>query len=113
MNKSLVWAGVALVGIVAAISLGLSFAGWSEQAIVGWTVGIGTFAGTVFTLLLRVESKTNGQTVTLDEIQETVQTVERRTNGELDRRIARAMEDAAETGSARAIAALRESGHIS
>lgn len=112
MKSSYVWAGVALVGIVSAISLGLSWAGWSNEAVVGWTVGIGSFAATVFGLVLKVESKTDGQTVTLDEIHDTVRTVERRTNGELDARIAAAMEEAAETGAARAIRAMLDSGQI-
>jgi len=112
MKASIVWAGVALVGIIAAISLGLSFAGWSDQAVAGWTVGIGAFAATVFGLLLKVENKTNGQTTQLEQIQDTVSTVERRTNGELDQRIAAAMEEAAEMGAGRVLVVLREQGVI-
>lgn len=112
MKASIVWAGVALVGIVAAIGLGLSFAGWTDQAVAGWTVGMGTFAGAVFTLLLRVENKTNDQTTQLGQIQDSVATVEKRVNGELDARIANAMEEAAEMGAGRVLAVLREQGVI-
>ncbi len=116
MKASIVWAGVALVGIVGAIGLGLSFAGWTDQAVVGWTVGIGAFAGTVFGLLLKVESKTDGQTEQLGQIASTVATVERRTNGELDERIAAGMQQAREDGAAQAVAevieALRREGVI-
>jgi hypothetical protein len=112
VKSSIVWAGVALVSIVAALGVGLSYAGWTDQAVAGWTVGIGTFAGAVFTLLLKVENKTDGQTAQLDQIQDTMATVERRTNGELDARITAAMEEAAEMGAARVLAVLREQGVI-
>jgi len=112
MKTSLVWAAVALLGIIAAVALGLSFAGWTDQAVIGWTAAMGTLAGTVFGLLIKVESKTDAQTTTLAQIRGTVETVERRTNGELDQRIAAAMEEAAELGSARVLAELRRQGTI-
>jgi hypothetical protein len=109
VKSSIVWAGVALVAIVAAIGLGLSFAGWTDQAVIGWTAGIGTFAGSVFALLLKVEGKTDAQTQQLTQISDTMATVERRTNGELDARIEAGMRRAADL----VLAELRKQGVIS
>lgn len=119
MKSSIVWAGVALVGIVAAIGLGLSFAGWSDQAVVGWTVGMGVFSGTVFGLLLKVESKTDDQSVVLESIEAKADVaavksgeIAKRVNGELDQRISAAMEEVAEMGAGRVLAVLRQQGVI-
>ncbi len=112
MKASLVWAGVALVGIVAAIGLGLSFAGWTDQAVLGWTVGIGVFAGTVFGLLAKVEAKTDGQTAQLASIQQTVATVERQTNGLSERERQDIADRAADQAVAHVIDALRREGVI-
>jgi hypothetical protein len=112
MKASLVWAGVALVGIVGAIGLGLSLAGWTDQAVAGWMVGIGVFAGTVFGLLAKLESKTDGQTEQLSSIQRTVATVEKQTNGlsEIERQdIA---DRAADQAVAHVVEALRKEGVI-
>lgn len=117
MKATLVWAAVAVTCIVAALSVGLSFAGWKDQSIIGWTVGIGIFATTVFGLVAKIESKTDDQSVTLKSIEakadvaaEKSAEIAERVNGELDTRIAAAMEEAAETGAARAIAELRRNG---
>jgi hypothetical protein len=117
VKASIVWAGVALVAIVALAGVGLSFGGWSDQAVGGWTSGIGVFAATVFGLLVKLETKTDKQSDQLDVIEAKADVaavksneIAQRVNGELDQRIAAAMEEAAETGAARAIAELRRQG---
>ncbi len=114
MKGSIIWAGVVLVAVVAALSVGLSFAGWSDQAVAGWTTAIGALAVGILGLVIKVEGKTDSQTEQLSEISTSVATVERRTNGELDERIRAAMreaaEEGAETGAARVLAVLRQQG---
>jgi hypothetical protein len=117
MKSTLVWAAVALVAIVGALSVGLSFAGWKDQSILGWTVGIGVFATTVFGLMAKIESKTDDQSVTLKSIEAKADVaavksneIAQRVNGELDSRIAAAMEEAAEMGAGRVLAVLRAQG---
>lgn len=88
---SFVWAATVLICVVAAIGLGLAFAGWQDQAVIGWTVGMGAFAGGVLTLLVRVDQKTDQQTVALHQIED-------RVNGGMQASIA----DAVEAGIARA-----------
>jgi hypothetical protein len=117
MKATLVWAAVAVVCIVAALSVGLSFAGWKNESILAWTVGIGVFATTVFGLVAKIENKTNDQSAVLDSIEAKADVaavksaeIAQRVNGELDERIAAAMEEAAETGAARAISELRRQG---
>lgn len=115
MKSSIVWAGVALVGIVALASVGLSLGGWSDQAVGGWTTGIGLFAATAFGLLVKLENKTDQQSEVLQSIEAKADVaavksneIAKRVNGELDARITAAMEEAAEMGAARVLAVLRE-----
>jgi hypothetical protein len=117
VKTSIVWAGVALIGIVVLAGVGLSYGGWSDQAVGGWTAGMGVFATTVFGLLIKVENKTDRQSDVLDSIEakadiaaDKSNEIAKRINGELDQRIAAAMEEAAETGAARAIAEFRRQG---
>lgn len=117
MKASLVWAGVALVAIVGALGVGLSFAGWKDQSILGWMTAMGVFAATVFGLMVKIESKTDGQSATLESIEQKADVaaeksneIAQRVNGELDNRIARAMEEAAEMGAGRVLAVLRQQG---
>lgn len=117
MKTTLVWAAVALVAIVAALSVGLSFAGWKDQSVASWTVGIGVFAGTVFALFAKIESKNEDQTEQLRSIEAKADVaavkageIAQRVNGGLDQRIAAAMEEAAEMGAARVLAVLRQQG---
>jgi hypothetical protein len=117
VKTSIVWAGVALIGIVVLAGVGLSYGGWSDQAVLGWTAGMGVFATTVFGLLIKVENKTDRQSDVLDSIEakadiaaDKSNEIAKRINGELDQRIAAAMEEAAETGAARAIAEFRRQG---
>lgn len=113
MKATLVWAAVAVICIVAALSVGLSFAGWKDSSILGWTVGIGVFATTVFGLMAKIESKTDDQSKALESIESKADVaavksgeIAQRINGELDQRI----EDACEKTVAQVIAALRKEG---
>lgn len=117
MKVSMLWAGVALVGIVAMAGVGLSLGGWNESAVGGWTTGIGIFAATAFGLLVRLEGKTDAQNTQLNSIEAKADVaaikskeIAQRVNGELDQRIAAAMEEASEVGAARVIAELRRQG---
>jgi len=108
-----------MVAIVGALSVGLSFAGWKDQSIIGWTAAIGAFAATAFGLIAKIESKTDDQNVVLASIEkkadvaaEKSEQIAQRVNGELDDRIARAMEEAAEMGAGRVIAVLRQEGML-
>jgi hypothetical protein len=114
--KNLTWQTVGLLGILAATAVALaSLTTWGSAeiiALVGILGGIGTgaavggaVAGGVSQRVDQLQAETTAQTGTLA-------TIERRTNGELDQRIAAAMEDAAETGSARTLAELRRQGVI-
>lgn len=117
MKVTLVWAGVALVAIVGALGVGLSFAGWKDQSIIGWMTAIGVFAATVFGLMAKIEGRNEDQSETLKSIEAKADTaavkageIAQRVNGELDQRIANAMEEAAEMGAGRVLAVLREQG---
>lgn len=114
------WAWVVMVGSVCLTGMivALALAGWPTESIVGLMAGLSgvlTAAAVAVRKGEVVEAKTDqqsehldAQTNTLAEIQSTMGTVARRVNGELDDRIARAMEEAAEMGAARAVAALRQ-----
>lgn len=111
MNK-LTWPAVGLIAVLAAVAVALAtLAHWDPGAILGVLGilgGIGGGAavgGAVAGKVEEVHAETTAQT-------ETINTIERRTNGELDARIAAAMEEAAETGAARAVAAIREQGGL-
>jgi hypothetical protein len=110
--KQLTWPAVGLIAVLGAIALALAtLPKWDPAAILGILgilAGIGGGAAVAGGMSGRVDeiaAETTTQTATLN-------TIERRTNGELDARIAGAMEEAAETGAARALAALREKGVI-
>lgn len=112
MNK-LTWPTVGLIAVLAATGVALAtLAHWDAGAILGVLGilgGIGGGAavgGAVAGKVEDVHAETVAQT-------ETINTVAKRVNGELDERIAAAMEEAAETGAARAIAAIRDRGGIS
>lgn len=111
MNK-LTWQAVILLAVLAGAVVALAtLTDWSPAEIlgaIGVLAGVGTGAvvggaqshalnGTVET----IAAETTRQT-------EKIETIERRTNGELDARIAAAMEEAAEMGAARAIAAMQD-----
>lgn len=106
-------AGIAgMIGLVVGLAV---LAKWSDGAIIAMLTAFG--AVIVNTIVaVRNQAKTAevlaGQDDKLDLMHASVATVERRTNGELDQRIAAAMEEAAETGAARALHALREQGVI-
>jgi hypothetical protein len=111
MNK-LTWQAVALLAVVGAVVVALAgLTDWDSTAIIaiaGILLGAGggaAIAGGVAGKVDDLHAETTAQTATLT-------TVARRVNGELDTRIAAAMEEAAETGAARAIAALRDQGVI-
>lgn len=111
MNK-LTWPAVGLIAVLAGAAIALAtLAHWDAGAILGVLGilgGIGggaAVAGGVAGRVEDVHDETTAQTKTLN-------TIERRTNGELDARIANAMEEAAETGAARAVAAIREQGGL-
>lgn len=106
--QKLSWQAISLLGILAAMVVLLAvFTSWSSSdiiAVASIVAGIGGGAAAVSGLSGRVDdlhAETTAQTPVLA-------TVARRVDGELDDRIAAAMEEAAETGSARAIAAFRK-----
>lgn len=106
------WPTVALIAVLGAIAVALAaLAHWDAAAILGLLGilgGIGggaAVAGGMAGKVEQVHAETTAQT-------KTINTIERRTNGELDGRIANAMEEAAETGAARALAELRKQGVI-
>lgn len=112
MGKNLTWPAIALVAILGALSVALfsltALSAGEVLGIIGVLAGIGGGAalsqassGNVPTRVEEIHGETQRQT-------ETLGTIARRVNGELDARIAQAMEEAAEMGAARAIAALRK-----
>lgn len=110
--KQLTWPSVALLAVIGAVVVALAaLTDWGSGeiiAVAGILAGIGggaAVAGTVSGRVDDLHAETTAQTSTLA-------TIERRTNGELDARIAAAMDEAAETGSARVIAELRKQGVI-
>lgn len=114
--KQLTWQAVALLAVLGAIAValaGLTHWGAAEIiAMIGILGGIGTggvvggaVAGRMADRVDQVHAETTAQTPILE-------TVARRVNGDLDDRIAAAMDEAAETGSARVIAELRRQGVI-
>lgn len=112
MGKNLTWPAVALVAVLGMLALGLlaltDLSAGEALGVIGVLAGVGggaavANAGTasVQQQVDAIHSETQAQTPVL-------QTVARRVNGELDARISSAMEEAAEMGAARAIAALRK-----
>lgn len=112
--KQVSWQTIAMVAVIGGIAVALaSFTRWSSSDIttlvavisglaVGGVVG-GGVAGAVGDRVDEVHALNLEQTKTLH-------TVERRTNGELDARIAAAQQEAAEQGAALALAELRKGG---
>jgi hypothetical protein len=110
--KQLTWPAVTLLAVIGAVVVLLAaFTDWGSGeiiAVAGILAGIGGGAAVAGGVSGRVEdlhAETTAQTAKID-------TVARRVNGELDARIAAAMEEAAETGGARVIAELRKQGVI-
>lgn len=108
----LTWPALGLLtvlgGVVVALATLTDWGSGEILGVIGVLGGIGggaAVAGGVAGRVEEVHAETLAQTKTLD-------TVERRTNGELDARIAAAQEEAAEQGAARVIAALRDQGVI-
>jgi hypothetical protein len=106
----LTWPTVALLFVLAGLVVALAtLTDWGSGEILGVLGvlgGIGggaAVAGGMAGKVEEVHAETAAQT-------QTINTIERRTNGELDGRIASAMEEAAETGAARALAELRRQG---
>lgn len=116
MNR-LTWPTVGLIAVLAAAAIALAtLADWDAAAILGLLGILGglgggaTVAGAVASKVDDVHSETTAQTDTLTAQTDTLATIAKRVDGELDARIADAMEDAAETGAARTIAELRKQG---
>lgn len=116
MTKQLTWQTVGVLAILAGTTVALSaLSHWDAPEIIaaiGVLSGIGAASAVGGAI-------TNGVSQRVDQIQqettaqtETIQTIERRTNGELDARIAAAMEEAAEMGAARAVAVLQADGKL-
>jgi len=112
MGKNLTYPAVLLVAILGGLALGLfaltDLSTGEVLGVIGLLAGVGggaavASAGQTGTSdrLDAIHAETQAQTPVLA-------TVARRVNGELDNRIASAMEEAAEMGAARAIAAFRE-----
>lgn len=110
MTKNLTWPAVVLVAVLGGLAVALlsltNLTSGEVLGIIGVLAGIGGGAA--------LAAAPNGTAARVEEIHaettrqtETIETIERRTNGELDARIAAAMEEAAETGAARAIAAMQ------
>lgn len=110
--KQLTWPAVTLLGVIGAVVVALAaLTDWGSGeiiAVAGILAGIGggaAVAGGVSGRVDELHAQNAAQTDTLN-------TVARRVNGELDGRIASAMEEAAETGAARVLAELRTQGVI-
>lgn len=113
------WPAVGLIAVLAGVVVALAaFTGWGSGeilAVVGILAGIGGGAAVGSAVGGRVDEvhkETQAQTSTLDSQTETLGTIARRVNGELDGRIQAGMEEAAEMGAARALAVLRDQGVI-
>lgn len=105
MNR-LTWQAVALIAVLAGVVIALAtLTGWGSGdilAVIGILAGIGggaAVAGGVAGRVEQLQQETTAQTATLD-------TVARRVNGELDERIAAAVDQ----GNADLIRLLRENG---
>lgn len=110
--QRMTWPAVGLLAVISGVVVALAtLTTWESTeiiAVVGILAGIGggaAVAGGVSGRVDQVHAETVAQTQTLD-------TINRRVNGELDSRIATAQEEAAEQGAARVIAVLREQGVI-
>ncbi len=112
--KNLTWPAVALVAVLGGLYVALVTVAGLPSAValgvVGVRAGIGGGAalaqasnGGVQTTVEAIHSETQNQTAVLE-------TVERRTNGELDARIEAGMERAADKAVAEVIGALRREG---
>lgn len=108
--KTLTWQGVVLLAVLGGVAVALAaLTPWGPAEIltlVGILGGIGTgsMVGNAVTGRLgdrmdQIHAETTAQTPIME-------TVAKRVNGELDQRIANAMEEAAEMGAARALSAL-------
>ena len=115
--KQLTWQTIALILVLAATTVALAtLTSWGAPEIVALVAvlagpGAATAVGGAATAGMQqrvdaIHAETAAQTATLEQVAS-------RVNGELDGRIAAAMEDAAETGSARTLAELRRQGVIS
>jgi hypothetical protein len=105
--QKLTWPAVGFLAVVGAVVVALAgLTDWGSGEILaaaGILLGTGGGAAIAGTMAGRVDdlhAETTAQTTTLN-------TVARRVNGDLDARIAAAMEEAAETGGARVLAELR------
>lgn len=109
--KQISWQTIAMLAVVGGITVSLAkFTTWSSSeitALVGIMSGLamggvvgGAGAGAAAARVDQVHDLNVAQS-------ETLKTIERRTNGELDARIAAATEKAAEQGAALALAELR------
>lgn len=111
--QKLTWPAVGLLAVISGVVVALAtLTDWVSGEILGVAgllAGIGggaAVAGGVAGRVEQVHAETTAQT-------QTINTIERRTNGELDARIAAAQEEAAEQGAARVITELRRQGVIS
>lgn len=106
------WPAVGLTAVLGTVVVLLVTLGHLDAGtiigVLGVLAGIGGGAAVAGGVASKVED-VHAETV---DQSHTLRTIERRTNGELDQRIAAAMEEAAETGAARALAELRAAGVI-
>lgn len=109
VNGKLTWPTVGMVAVIGAVVVALTLVGVEGATIlgvVGVLAGIGGGAAVVSgqsNKLAEMHRETSAQTPILEE-------VARRVNGDLDRRIAAAQEEAAEQGAAKVIAELHRQG---
>lgn len=114
MAKSVTWQSVILIGVIGALVVALAaVTDWDTTqilAVAGVLAGIG--AGQVAGQAATGGVSQQVETLQIETAQqsEKLETIERRTNGELDARIAAAMDEAAEMGAARVISELRAQG---
>lgn len=115
----LTWPTVGLTGVVGAIAIGLAALGWPAGdviAVAAVLAGIsgGAIAGGAAAsgVTQRVDERVDALQAETSAQTETLQVLDRRTNGELQERLDTAAERAAEQASARTLAVLREQGVI-
>jgi hypothetical protein len=90
-NTVTVVAGAALVIVLIVAAVALALAGWKTEAIIGLLVAVGGPAGGLLLILERL-AETERETARQTPV---IRTIEKATNGDLDRRIQEGAERAA------------------
>jgi len=90
INVQTLWLGVVVLALFVSAGVTLALAGWSGTAILGFLSALGAVVSVVFPLFDRLVELVRKQ----DAQTETLATIDRRVNGELDARIEAAVRQA-------------------